>query len=50
MALHFTTLEMGGGLLGMARDNTRRIAHTEPASTMYGAATREQRLLGGDWP
>ena len=47
MALHFTTLEMGGGLLGMAHDMYGMYRpHKNPLFDYVQRRGREQRLLG----
>ena len=47
MALHFTTLEMGGGLLGMAQDMYGMYRpHKNPLFDYMQRRGREQRLLG----
>ena len=47
MALHFTTLEMGGGLLGMAQDMYGMYRpHKNPLFDYVQRRGREQRLLG----
>jgi KDO2-lipid IV(A) lauroyltransferase len=47
MALHFTTLEMGGGLLGMAQDMYGMYRpHKNPLFDYTQRRGREQRLLG----
>jgi KDO2-lipid IV(A) lauroyltransferase len=47
MALHFTTLEMGGGLLGMAQDMYGMYRpHKNPLFDYVQRSGREQRLLG----
>ena len=47
LALHFTTLEMGGGLLGMQQDMYGMYrAHKNPLFDYLQRRGREQRLLG----
>ena len=47
MALHFTTLEMGGGLLGLAQDMYGMYRpHKNPLFDYVQRRGREQRLLG----